>query len=409
MTDPFETLRAPVVPTDPDPTFAAQLRHRVERALALPKGAIAMSPATKTVTVTPYIAVADARAALDWYADVFAATVRGEPIVMPDGRIGHAELDISGALIYLSDQHPEIGVTAPEPGTGAAVTLHTEVADVDRLVDRAVAAGALLERPPDDNPYGRIGVIRDPFGHRWMLKSPVAAGEPLQHGDLAYVSLWVPDTELVADIFADVLGWDYGADATGQRRQVAGMRPAHGIFGGQERSTLFLCFAVDDLDDARRRVRDAGGETTDPRDEPYGRVADGTDDQGGRFALYQLTGGEPRPAPNGTRHGDLAYVTMYVGDSERARTFYGAVLGWRFSAGRVADGWQVDGPAPMVGLSGGHPSARAVPMYRVDDIRIALEEVRAAGGSAGDPQRQLYGLLAECTDPQGTEFYLGQL
>ena len=88
-------------------------------------------PTTTTGGVTPYLAVADARRAVDWYAEAFGARRRGDPIVMPDGRVGHAEIELAGALVMLSDEHPEIGVAAPQPGQGATVTLHAQVADVD--------------------------------------------------------------------------------------------------------------------------------------------------------------------------------------------------------------------------------------------------------------------------------------
>ena len=91
-----------------------------------------------------------------------------------------------------------------------------------------------------------------------------------------------------------------------------------------------------------------------------------------------------------------------------ARAFYGRVLGWHFSSGRVADGWQVDAVTPMVGLSGGHDVATAIPLYVVDDIAAAVRTVRRAGGSATDPETQPYGITANCRDDQGTRFYLGQ-
>jgi len=59
-------------------------------------------------------------------------------------------------------------------------------------------------------------------------------------------------------------------------------------------------------------------------------------------------------------------------------------------------------------MHGGHERATAVPMYRVDDIATAVSRVRAGGGTATDPQTQPYGLMSECTDDQGTHFYLGQ-
>jgi uncharacterized glyoxalase superfamily protein PhnB len=105
--------------------------------------------------VTPYLAVADARAALDWYADVFGASVTMAPIVMPDGRVGHSEFDIDGARFMMADAHPELQCPAPTPGVGSPVTLHLSVTDVDGLVDRARAAGADVDRGPEDNPAGR--------------------------------------------------------------------------------------------------------------------------------------------------------------------------------------------------------------------------------------------------------------
>ena len=230
-------------------------------------------------------------------------------------------------------------------------------------------------------------------------------------GDIAYVSLWVPDVERAAAFFSAVLGWRCAPGSTPQGRQVEEVVPRHGLWGGEERSTLFLCFAVDDVAAAVRRVRQAGGQAHQPTEEPYGLVADGTDDQGVRFALVEpppRAGGERRAA-TGTNPGDLAYVSMVVPDSGRARAFYGSVLGWRFSGGHAADGWQVDDVIPMIGLAGGAEEAFTMPMYRVDDIAAAVERVRAAGGTATTPERQPYGVTSVCTDDQGTRFHLGEL
>ena len=95
-------------------------------------------------------------------------------------------------------------------------------------------------------------------------------------------------------------------------------------------------------------------------------------------------------------------------DSRRARDFYGAVLGWRFAPGRVADGWQVEGTTPMVGLSGGHAAATGCRCGRSTDLRAAVGRVRAAGGTATEPRQEPYGLMADCADDQGTRFCLGQ-
>ncbi len=415
MPDPFDELRAPVAPVAPDPSFTARLRARLERALDLPEGVpmsmlIDESAAITSAVLTPYLAVAGAREALDWYAAAFGARRRGEPIVMPDGRIGHAEIEIGTAVVMLSDEHPEIGVTAPLPDAGVAVTLHLSVDDVDAVLDRAVGRGATLERPAADFEYGRNGVIRDPFGHRWMIMGAPAPVSP-RDGDIGYVSLWVPDVARAAAFFGATLGWSYAPGSGPEGRQVQGQTLHHGLWGGEPRSTLFVCFAVADVDDAVERVRAAGGTAQTPTPEPYGRVSECVDDQGTRFAVYEPPGGvgsTPGPA-NGRQHGDLSYVTMEVRDGAAARDFYGTVLGWRFLPGRVEDGWQVEDVVPMIGLHGGHDVATTVPMYRVDDIATAVDAVRRAGGTATDPEVMPYGTTATCVDDQGTRFYLGQM
>lgn len=424
--DPLSILRLPEAAVEPDRAFAAQLRARLALRLERRRPTDTHADArrdTQGATMTelvPYIAVSRARAAIDWYADALGATTAGDPIVMPDGRIGHAELSFGSARLMLSDAHPEIGVTAPAAGAGAAVTLFLGVAtpaDVDTLIDRALRTGAELMRPAANYDHGRNGVIRDPFGHRWMIGAPPErAAASIRHGDLGYASLWVGDVQATAAFFGAVLGWRYDPDPDGPTggTHVADHRLHHGLWHHEGPPTLFCSFAVDDLAAALERVRAAGGTAGEPEEAPYGASAMCADDQGSAFGLYEPPGG-PAPAassttppPNGTDEGDIAYVTMEVVDSARARTFYGSVLGWRFSPGNVDDGFQADGPAPMFGLRGGADHACTVPMYRVDDIDAAVAAVRARGGRATEPDRQPYGVNAEC-EWEGVRFYLGQL
>ncbi len=427
MPDPFDVLRTPVEPIEPDPNFTARLRTRIERALALPKGVDMprtvldpepLAPATEVSAypgVVPYLAVADARRALEWYVDVLGARPRGEPMVMPDGRIGHAEVAVGGGMLMLSDQHPEIGVVAPGPDQGSSVSLHLEVVDVDAATARTVAAGARLDRAPADNPYGRNAVVIDPFGHRWMLTGPVLPASQASgpgHGDVSYASLWTPDVAAAAAFYGAVLGWRYAAGSAPQGRQVEGVNPPVGLWGGQDRSTTFLCLAVDDIDAVLARVGDGGGRPGEARREPYGLVADCADDQGMAFALSEAVGsdaGGTGGQPAGPGHGELAYLVLEVPDAARARAFFASVLGWRFTPGRVEDGWNVEGVHPMAGMHGGAATPTVVPMFAVDDIHAAVARVRAAGGSSTDPERMPYGVTADCTDDQGAAFFLGQL
>ena len=425
MTDPFEALHVPVEPIDPDPRFATRLRSRLSRALALPEGVdmprtvLDPEPVTAAETtgypgVVPYLAVADARRALVWYVEALGARPRTEPIVMPDGRIGHAELELAGTVIMLADPFPEIGVRAPLPGRGTAVSLRMEVSDVDALTHRAVIAGARLDRPPADYPYGRNAVVIDPFGHRWMLSSTAStstrpATELPGHGDVSYASLWLPDVDAAAAFYGAVLGWRLAPTSAPQGRQVEGVLPPLGLWGGQEHRTTLLCFAVDDVASAVGRVRAAGGEAGEPRQEHGGWLADCADDQGMAFSLSEAAGPAPTAPAPAPRHGELAYLTLGVADTARAQAFFSAVLGWRFTPGRMADGWNVEGTHPMAGMHGGAERPVVVPMFAVDDVESAVARVRAAGGTATDPERMPYGITSDCTDDQAFPFYLGQL
>lgn len=407
MTDPFDALRAHDAPLDPDPAFAARLRGRLERALALPRG---VAPMTTTSVpfraLTPYLAVDDARAAIDWYVQVFDARPIGEPIVMPDGRVGHAELDLGGAHLYLSDAHPEIGVVAPDRGGGVSVTLHLDVTDTDEATRRAREASAVVERDPSDNPYGRIATIRDPFGHRWMLNGPAPAARRRASGDVGYFALWVDDVDRAAAFYSAVLGWDFVSEGPTRRRAtnapyrtevtaLAEMRSA--AWPDRTTPTAFCARQVEDLDAAAERIRAAGGRT-----QPRRRgILDCADDQGLPFSIFDDT--ESYPA------GELAYVTVEEPSIEAAAAFHEAVFDWTFRPGSIPEGRQVDGPTPMTGFAGGADEPVIVPMFAVDDVAAAVERVRTAGGTATDPERRPYGLTSECIDDQGLRFYLGEL
>jgi uncharacterized protein len=145
---------------------------------------------------------------------------------------------------------------------------------------------------------------------------------------------------------------------------------------------------------------------------PYGPVADCVDTDGVRFALHQPPGTPGAGAPPATvaagRDGDLIYVTLEVPDAARTLEFYGSVLGWQARPGRTSGGWQVEGTTPMIGVSGGHAGPAAVPVWRMSDVAAAVARVRAGGGTATEPHREPYGLIAECADDRGIRFSLCQ-
>ncbi len=422
--DPLSVLHGGDLPVSPDPEFAARLRRRLESALSLPTGTegVIMSGTTSALedlttgtTATtgdsprpaalPYLTVGDARAALRWYVDALGARVTGDPVVMADGRIGHAELALAGGVLYLADEYPEIGLRAPTPGA-VSVSLMLDVDDTDAALARAREHGAHVEREPYENYGSRSASIVDPFGHRWMLTGPLTgAATPIQHGDVGYVSVWTPDAARAAAFYGHVLGWTY--DPT--TRQVTNTEAPIGIVEVDGPSTLFCCYAVTDLDGARESISAGGGTPGTVREYDFGTVLDATDPQGTPFAVFTPTRGTPRPSLNGAGPGELSYITYEVADSETFRAFFSRVLFWTFQSGRVEDGWQVEDTHPMAGVSGGSHRGVTVPMWTVSDLEAAVARVREAGGSVlQEPTPQPYGHMAECTDDQGARFYLGE-
>ena len=124
-------------------------------------------------SVTPYLIVDGAEKALAFYEKVFGATVAMR-LDGPGGRIGHAEIRIANSVVMLADENPEMGARGPRSIGGSPVTLMLYIPDVDAVVERAVAAGAKLQRPVEDKFYGdRMGSIEDPFGHVWHVSTHV--------------------------------------------------------------------------------------------------------------------------------------------------------------------------------------------------------------------------------------------
>ncbi len=353
----------------------------------------------------PYLSVANARDAIDWYVDTFGATVVGEPIVMDDGRVGHAELAIAGGVLYLADEYPELGLKGPDP-QATSVSLMLHVPDTDATLERARERGAHVQLEPYENYGARNATIVDPFGHRWMLSGPVTgAVTPIQHGDVGYVSVWTPDADRAAAFYGHVLGWTYDP-AT---HQVTNTKQHIGIFSVAIPQGMLCCYAVADLAGARQSILDGGGQVGEVQEFDFGTVLDATDSRGTAFAVFQPAPGTPRPALNGAGPGELSYITYEVSDSAAFKAFYSRMLFWTFEPGRIDDGWQVAGTHPMAGVAGGSAQQVTVPMWTVADIDAAVARVREAGGTViEEPSQQSYGKMAHCTDDQGGRFYLGE-
>jgi PhnB protein len=131
-------------------------------------------------TVTPYLYIRGAAKALEFYKQAFGARELFR-LPGPDGKLGHAEMQIGNARIMMADEHPQMGARSPQMLGGVASSILLYVEDVDSRFQQAVAAGGKVVRPLTDQFYGdRSGTLEDPFGHVWTIathKEDVSSAE----------------------------------------------------------------------------------------------------------------------------------------------------------------------------------------------------------------------------------------
>lgn len=124
-------------------------------------------------TVTPYLACSDAAQAIAFYKKAFGAKELLR-IPGPGGKIGHAELRIGDSRVMLADEYRDMDFLGPLSRGGSAVHLHIYMPNADKVVERAVEAGAKVVQPLEDKFYGdRTGSVQDPFGHVWHIATHV--------------------------------------------------------------------------------------------------------------------------------------------------------------------------------------------------------------------------------------------
>lgn len=124
-------------------------------------------------SITPYLSVTDANAAIKFYQKVFGAEEVGR-ITMGGDTVGHAELQIGNSKLMLAQEMPDWGNKSPQTLGGSPVTIALYVADVDATYQRALDAGATVIEAVKDQFYGdRAGSLTDPFGHKWHLLSHI--------------------------------------------------------------------------------------------------------------------------------------------------------------------------------------------------------------------------------------------
>jgi len=302
MPDPFESLREPIAPMAPRPQFANHLRDRLAVALGIDaeptkKMEIREYTPARLHSLTPYLACKGADRAIEWYRDVFGASLLGDPVIMDDGHVGHAELRIGDTVFMLADEFPEERHLGPDTLGGSSVALMVHVPDSDRTCRLAVSRGAEQLRPVTVQYGARSGVIRDPFGHRWFVATAVEADDvPVEDvpgrrfGDVGYITFEVPDGDRAQRFFSALFGWDTRGGYQPGSYHVSSITPPSGIHGRDGAPEVRLYFRVDDIETVAARVSELGGQVLSINQYESGANAECVDDQGLRFDLFR-----PRP------------------------------------------------------------------------------------------------------------------
>lgn len=145
-----------------------------------------MSAAVKPIpegvhSLTPYLTICGASAAIDFYASAFGAVELMRMDAPGGDKVIHADLLIGDSHIYISEEFPEMGARSPIAMGGTPVAIHLYVEDVDATFAAAIEAGGTAVMPPMDMPWGdRWGKLTDPYGHSWSVATHIADPSPAE-------------------------------------------------------------------------------------------------------------------------------------------------------------------------------------------------------------------------------------
>jgi predicted enzyme related to lactoylglutathione lyase len=191
------------------------------------------------------------------------------------------------AALFTSEQGP--------PHWNSYITVES----VDETAEKAKEAGAdMVAEPFDVMESGRMAVLQDPSGavvSVWEPKKHIGASLVNAPGALCWNDLATHDVEKAVEFYAEVFGWEIGSveDAPDERHGIrVGERMNGGIAkipeaaGTEVMPHWLVCFAVDDVDAALKKLEEGGGsKLSDVLDVPSGRFAVVADPQGSVFAV----------------------------------------------------------------------------------------------------------------------------
>ena len=120
-------------------------------------------------SLNAYLTIKDCSKAIEFYKKAFDAKELGR-LLVPNGLIGHAEIEIEGTMLMIADENIDWGYKGPLTIGGNPITIGLYVKDVDSSFQKAIDAGAKEVMPVKNEFYGdRVGQVMDPFGYKWMI------------------------------------------------------------------------------------------------------------------------------------------------------------------------------------------------------------------------------------------------
>ena len=404
----------------PSEDFYNELKRQLQRSDEMSSPALKID-STAVRKFSTYICVSNASAAIDFYVKAFGAKELMR-LNEPSGKVGHAELQIGDSVLKIADEYPNYGVVSPQTLGGSPVRLHLQVENVDQFARNAVALGATISRPIEDQFYGdRAGHLVDPFGYTWIVSSHIKDvsleemqefldkfGEKKKKRPEGYHSVTPYLTVQQAPELVDFVKGAFGATETFRTIGSAGglhcevkigdsMVMIGGGPGIKEWPTAIHLY-IPDVDEAYQRALEAGATPIfPPADQPYGERSGAViDPMGNRWYIATTV------VPLHEIDRDLRTVTIYF-HPLKAQPFidfltnaFGAEEIMRSDSGdgmiyhakvRIGDSVVEMGDA----REGSHPMPTSIYLY-VDDVDATYEQALKSGGvSVAPPADQPYG------------------
>jgi PhnB protein len=433
----------------PREDFRARLKSDIERSARMAATSASAvpteRPASQTV-VTPALSFLNAASAIEFYKRAFGAT-EDFRLTEPSGKLGHAEIRIGDAVIFLADEYPDFGRRSAQSIGASPISIELLVPDVDTFVRKAVAEGARLVRPPKDEFYGhRSSQIDDPFGYSWHVstrKEDIPLAEVHRRFDALFAGPSepaAPKVNFIREGFRTVTPYlvaleaenlfEFVQKAFDAEGSIAGIGSAggyhaeyrigdsmvmmgggHKFSGPEKRHSLHLY--LPDVDATYRRALEAGATSIyAPMDQPYGDREAGVRDLAGNVWYIATHQGESyKPA-------DFPSVLPFLHPlrAEPMIRFLASAFGAQELPGRYAtpDGVihhaTVRIGTSIIEMGEAHGDFQPMPsmfyLYVPDADALYSRALAAGAASLHEPADQPYGdRTAAVTDPFGNTWY----